>query len=126
MPSDFNRKDRFNRMLKEELSRLLSKEIRDPRLSHVRITDVETTGDLSHAKIYYRIEDLTNSLHDEVRKGLSRATPFLRGRLGRDLHIRFAPTLTFEPDATLEYGSHIEALLDQIQTGASDNDDDSD
>lgn len=121
----FHRKDRFNRMLKEELSRLLHKEVRDPRLAAVLVTDVETTADLSHSKVYYLLESQAGLEADEIRKSLERATAFLRGRLSRDLHIRVAPTLSFIPDRTLEYGAHIESLLDGIQT-ENDGHDDSD
>lgn len=95
------------------LSTLIQRELRDPDLGFVTLTAVRLTGDRSVAKVFYTV------LGDEeqsgrTRKALGRAAGFLRTQLAQRLKLRRVPELRFFPDATLEEGNKIEALLDQI------------
>ena len=108
------RSERFNRLLREEISRLLAREIRDPRISEVSITDVSTSEDLRHADIFYACREQSEEQRAEIQKGLERACGFLRGRLGRNLHIRKAPDIRFKLDGSIDYGAHIDTLLNTL------------
>lgn len=106
----FQRTDRLNEQLRQEISLLLRDEVRDPRVGLATITAVETSRELDHAKVYI------TALGDEAEKeeilaGLRSAAPFIRSQLSRRLHIRRVPELHFQLDRVLEEASRIDALL---------------
>lgn len=110
---------RINQLLREELSRLVREELKDPRVRGVTITGVDASADLSHARISVRT--LTDeSPVDEAIDGLESAAGFIRHRLGRDLHFRRIPELHFVADTTLQHARRIEELLDEALGGARD------
>jgi ribosome-binding factor A len=120
----FRRTDRLNEQLRQEISLLVRDEVRDPRVGLVTITAVETSPELDHAKIYITARG------DEEEKqaalaGLRSAAAFVRGQLGRRLHIRRIPELHFEIDRVLEEAGRIEALLREVRPDddASSDDD---
>lgn len=103
---------RVNQLFREELSRLIREEIKDPRVAGVTITQVDASADLSHATIAVRT--LTDETPvEEAIDGLRSAAGFMRHRLGRELHFRRIPELHFEADHTLEHVQRIEELLDE-------------
>lgn len=113
------RVQRLNQLFREELSRLVRRELEDPRVEMVTITDVDVSGDLRHAKVYVRtLRDLQDDEGDtavlEALEGLRSAHGFLRGTLGRELRLRRIPELHFEADRTLQRARRIEELLDQV------------
>lgn len=108
----FRRTDRINEQLKQEIAVLVRDAVRDPRVGVVTVTAVETSPELDHAKVYI------TTLGDEEEKeaalvGLRSAAPFIRGQLGRTLHIRRVPELHFHIDRVLEEATRIELLLRQ-------------
>jgi ribosome-binding factor A len=114
MPLPFKRADRVAGLIQEELSRLLLREVKDPRLHQVTITAVRVSPDLRHAWVCFTGPGGKGGLTEEL-KGLESAAGFLRGKLGRSLRLRYAPELSFEVDDSLERGLHIAALLKQVQ-----------
>jgi ribosome-binding factor A len=110
------RRRRINELLKEELSRLLHRELKDPRVRSVTVTAVETTADLALATVFVRslAEDPPV---EEAIEGLQSAAGYIRRTLGRELHLRRIPELRFLPDRALERAQHIEALLDEAMGG---------
>ena len=119
MPLPFKRADRVAGLIQEELSRLLLREVKDPRLHRVTITAVRVSPDLRHAWVFFTGPGGKDDLPEEL-KGLESAAGFLRGKLGRALRLRYAPELTFEVDDSLERGLHIAALLKQIEPPEGD------
>lgn len=106
----FNRTDRINEQLRQEIALLLREEVRDPRAGLATVTAVATSPELDHAKVY------VTALGDdgqkaEVVSGLRSAAPFIRGQLSRRLHMRRVPELHFELDRVLEEAARIESLL---------------
>jgi ribosome-binding factor A len=106
----FRRTDRINEQLRQEISLLIRAEVRDPRVGLATITAVQTSPELDHARVYI------TTLGDEEEKaealtGLRSAAPFIRGQLGRRLHMRRIPELHFEIDRKLENALRIESLL---------------
>ncbi|MGI9038597.1 MAG: 30S ribosome-binding factor RbfA [Gemmatimonadota bacterium] len=105
---------RINQLLREELSRLVHEEIKDPRVSGVTITHVEASPDLSFARVSVRTLSEEHPVEDAM-DGLRSASGFIRHRLGKDLHFRRIPELDFVEDDTLEHVKRIDALLDEAR-----------
>jgi ribosome-binding factor A len=115
MPLPFRRADRVAGLIQEELSRLLLRSVKDPRLHAVTITAVRVSGDLRHARVHFTFAGSGQpGGREEVLSGLRSAAGFLRGRLGRSLHLRYVPELTFEVDESVERSLHVAALLKRI------------
>jgi ribosome-binding factor A len=110
----YQRSDRVGDLLVELIAELLRKEIRDPRLGAVTITAAKVTKDLRHARIYF---NLLGGREDkrEVLAGLERATGFIRSKIGKQLNLRFVPTLEFFYDETPDEAQRIEDLLKQVK-----------
>jgi ribosome-binding factor A len=112
----YKRAERLGELILEEVSNLLRREIKDPRIGFVTFTRVEVSDDLRHAKVF------VSSLGAETEKaralqGLASATGYIRRHLGRALHLRYTPEITFMPDESLVHGAKIAQLLRQIHTG---------
>jgi len=106
------RTTRLNQLLREEISRLLLEEIKDPRVRAVTITRVDATADLAWADVYVRTLTPDHSVQ-EALEGLESAEGFLRRRLGKELHIRRIPDFRFHADRGLEHLQKVESLLDE-------------
>lgn len=117
----FQRTDRLNERLREEIAQLVGNEIRDPRVGLVTITAVETSPELDHAKVYFTV------LGDEEEKeaalvGLRSAAGFVRTQLGRRMHIRRVPEIHFHLDRKLAEAIRIESLLRDVAVERGDRD----
>ncbi|MBN1315345.1 MAG: 30S ribosome-binding factor RbfA [Anaerolineales bacterium] len=97
-----------------ELSDLLLKEIKDPRLSMITVTDVTIDRELAFAEIY--VSALGQDTQSEVMKALDHAKGFLRSEIGARVRLRRTPELRFHWDPSLEYGERISQLLDSISS----------
>ena len=86
---------------------------RDPDLADIQITvtEVRISPDLRNATAF--VTRLGRSDVEQKLPALTRAAPFLRGEVARALRLRVAPNLSFQPDATLDYAMHVDALLRQ-------------
>jgi ribosome-binding factor A len=110
----FKRADRVSDLVKAEITDILLRQVRDPRVQNVTITDVKMSDDLRQAKIYFVPMGSDNGT-DEVKEGLKRATGFLKRELGKRLQLRYVPDVTFIYDASFDYGDRIERLLGEIE-----------
>lgn len=114
------RTERVNELLRMELSELLQRHIRDPRLScFITITDVETSPDLRYAKVFVSILG-SDEERKEAMAALSAASNFMRHELGERLTFRYTPVLSFRYDSSIERGSHILKLIDEISEEESE------
>ncbi|HIK25740.1 MAG: 30S ribosome-binding factor RbfA [Thermosynechococcus sp. Uc] len=106
---------RVAELIKREVSQLLMYEIRDERVGAgmVSVTDVEVSGDLQHAKIFVSIYS-TDEVRRSTMAGLKAASGFVRRELGQRLRLRRTPEVVFIEDRSLERGSRILSLLNQI------------
>lgn len=107
------RLDRVNQLIREEISLLLQRELKDPRLGFVTVTDVETTKDLRSAKVFVSV------LGDEPQwvaslAALVHARGFIRNWLREHLDLRVTPELDFRADRSLEHAARIQQLLKQL------------
>ena len=107
------RRGRVNDEMKKELAVIL-RDIKDPRVADnfVSVTSVDVTPDLKFAKVYFSA--ITGDPKD-IKKGLVSAQGFIRKRIAETLNLRITPELVFEHDDSIEYGSHINSLLKQIE-----------
>ena len=107
------RTDRVSDLIKGEISRLLLREVRDPRIGFVTITGAEVSPDLKAVKIYVSVLAAPEARHVSL-KALNAATGFFRRTLFKNLRLRFAPVVSFHLDESLERGDRIERVLRQI------------
>ncbi len=114
------RLNRIAELIHRELSLLLMRAVRDPRLTGVTITDVTVTSDLSLARIYYSVLG-DAEVEKEAQAALEHASGFLRSQLASHLQLRLMPQLLFELDTSTAYGQRIDQLLDQIKSDLSDD-----
>ncbi len=111
---EYKRADRVGDLLQREISELLIRKVKDPRLHSVTITQVKVSKDLRYAWVYYNI--LTGGpTKESVEVGLAKAHGFIKKELGRRLRLRYLPKIQFLWDDTLEYAAHIEELLKKIK-----------
>ena len=104
--------ERLNHTYQQEISIILGREIKDEAIKFVTITGVDITNDLSFAKVYYTVLD--ESRKKKKKKALERASSFIRSRLAEKVDIRHTPELKFIYDTSIEYGEHIDKLIDKI------------
>lgn len=110
-----NRIPRLNEQLKREISEILRREVRDPRIAAPpTVTAVEVSADLWSAKVYVRLQG-DEEARAQALEGLQSAAPFIRRELGRVLRIRRVPELRFKPDRSLEHARRIEELLARVR-----------
>lgn len=105
---------RFNELLRQELSTLLLRRVRDPRLSSVTITEVDVTADLRIARTYVSVLNDDEETRQEVLHCLQGAAGFLRRELAHLLKARHTPELIFHLDESAQYGERMDQLLAQI------------
>lgn len=110
------RVEKLQELIKQETSKMLLKEIKDPRIGFVTVTDVEVTGDLREAKIYVSIMGNDEKVQESL-EGLQSALGFVRREIGRRIRLRFTPEISFALDKSLDYGEHIQKLLLKVGEG---------
>ncbi|THB70009.1 MAG: 30S ribosome-binding factor RbfA [Gammaproteobacteria bacterium] len=124
MPKDFSRNQRVSDQIQRDLSELIRKEIKDPRIGMVTISEVEVAGDLAIAKVYFTV--LGGSQEQNLQSGeiLNKAAGYLRSLLGKGMKIRTVPQLKFLYDNSFENASQISDLIDKARASDADIDDD--
>lgn len=119
-----HRKERLNHLIRETISEVLRREIKDPRLSGlVSITEVSVSSDLSHAKIYFSVMG-TDAEKKNVKEGMIAASGFFRRELIPKLKMRRVPELVFCPDESMERGAHLLKLIKQVSGETTEADKD--
>ena len=98
----------------KEVNQILRKTVRDPRVEDVNITEVQVTGDLQQATIYYSILSSLASDKKAAQLGLDKAAGIVRRELGKALSIYKTPEIVFELDESVEYGNKIDAMLRKL------------
>ncbi|WP_409275711.1 30S ribosome-binding factor RbfA [Neobacillus sp. SCS-31] len=120
-----HRANRVGEQMKKELTDIIGRKIKDPRIGFVTVTDVQVTGDLQQATVYISVlgdeEQRENTL-----KGLAKAKGFIRSEIGSRIRLRKTPEIVFEFDESIDYGNRIETLLTKIhneekQSGQNDD-----
>ncbi len=112
MAKDYSRSDRLASQIQRELSALITRELKDPRLMQPIILDVEVTRDLSLAKVYFSVLRPEDS--DDTREALNHAAGFLQRELGKVIKSRLTPRLKFIFDDTDIRGRRMDELIDSV------------
>ena len=112
-----HRIERVNHLIRQEISELLRREVKDPRLGGlVSITHVETSADLKYAKVFVSCL-CSNEERQGILRTLINASGFLHNELTKRLRLRHIPELDFRWDDSIEKGAHILELIDQVTQG---------
>jgi ribosome-binding factor A len=110
------RTTRIDELLRQEMGSILSRDVEDPRIGFATIISIETTPDLRHAKVLVSVigqpDDRKTTLN-----ALGRAMPFVRHELGKRLRLKRIPEFHLELDDTLERGTRVLHLLDELGAG---------
>ena len=111
-----HRLERLNSLLRQELSDLLRREVKDPRLSGmISITEVNIAPDLKYAQVF--VSSICGQEEKAaILESLTRAAGFLRSELSKNLRLRYTPDLDFRWDDSIEHGAHILELLDKVKS----------
>jgi ribosome-binding factor A len=101
-------------LIREVVAQRLQKGLRDPRMGYVTITDVQVTGDLQHASIFFTVLGNETERADTAA-ALKAATGMLRTEVGRNITARLTPSIEFVPDGIPENAAAIESLLSEAR-----------
>lgn len=116
MAKEFSRSQRVSEQIQRELADLLQFEVKDPRIGMITITQVEVSGDLAHAKVYYSApvaDQAQQNAAAELQKGLEKSAGFLRGQLAKRMMLRTVPQLHFVYDSSIDRGMRLSKLIDE-------------
>lgn len=108
------RTEKLRQLLKEEVSDILRREIKDPRLGFFTIIDAEITSDLQHAKIFVSILG-TPEERKQSMDVLKHAQHFVRQEFGKRVRMKTLPDFQFKLDETVDQGVRILELLEEIK-----------
>jgi ribosome-binding factor A len=120
MPREFGRHLRVGAELKRVLNELLQEEVKDPRLRDVRVSEVDLSGDLGVARVFYSTLN-PDADTAPIDAALAKAGAFMRSRIGREIQLRRVPELRFAHDLSAQQGQRISELIDR--SAQSDPDD---
>jgi ribosome-binding factor A len=109
------RSNRVGEQMKKELSEIIGRKIKDPRIGFVTVTDVQVTGDLQQATVYISVLG-NEEQRENTLKGLAKAKGFIRSEIGQRIRLRKTPEIAFEFDESIDYGNRIETLIHQINS----------
>ena len=120
MAKAFSRSSRVAEQMRRELADLLQFEVKDPRVGMVTVTEVEVTGDMEHAKVFYSAAAGT----PELQAGLEKSSGFLRSQVAKRMLLRKVPQLHFQYDASADYSMKMTKLIDEALANSPKDDND--
>ena len=122
MKNSSHKNQRINGEVQRELSRIISREIKDPRINPMTsVTDVIVTPDLKFCKAFISVLGDAESAK-ETFAGLQSAAGYIRRELARSINLRNTPELIFVMDNSIEYGIEMSKKIDEVVGGDSDAD----
>jgi len=108
------RQDKVGELLKEEVSIILQREFKDPRLGFVTVTDAEVTADLRHAKVFVSVMGTPDDRRKSM-KILKNAEAFVRQAFGKHVSMKTIPQISFVLDESADKSLRIMELLEQVR-----------
>ena len=105
---------RVNEAMREVLSDAFTHDLKDPRVGFVTVTDVKTSPDLRHARVFVSVLGDAAAVEDSLA-GLQSAHGFLQGRVASELRLKNTPTLQFFHDDTAVRAQRVERLLHDVE-----------
>lgn len=124
MPSEVKRADRVAPRMRREIAEIVSQELKDPRVRDVIVTRVEVSGDLSLARVFFRLlsgGDDAQRVQD-VTRGLQSAAGLVRRSVGQRMALQKAPEVRFRYDDAQDARTRVEELLEEIRRDDSSRD----
>jgi ribosome-binding factor A len=115
----FKRSRRVGDLLREEISEIIIRRLKDPRVGFITVTGVEMTDDLKSARVYISVLERQNT--EETLKVLNAAAGFIKKEVANDIRLRSTPRLEFFEDKSIAYGEKIDGLLNMIKRDAKDS-----
>ena len=107
------RHERLEQDVKIALSDIIMNEVKEPSVTGlISVTDVKITPDQKYAKVYVSIYGKGNK--NKVIEALKKATGFIKKELGRRVRMKNMPDITFELDNSMEYGAHIQNIINEL------------
>jgi ribosome-binding factor A len=116
------RTQRIDELLRQEIGQALERELSDPRIGFVTVTEVETSPDLAHARVWVSVIG-TDEQRKETLSALRRAMPYVRRGLGSKIRLRRIPELEVRLDDSVERGTRVLHLIDELEAGRTPEDD---
>jgi ribosome-binding factor A len=110
------RTDRVDELLRQEIGRILAKDVQDPHIGFATVTDVETTPDLRHARVWVSVIGGADE-RTEALTALDRAMGYVRHELGARLRLRRIPALHVALDDSAERGTRVMQILEELEQG---------
>lgn len=108
-----NRMDRVNEELKKEISLVIDQNLKNPNITGIiSVTKVKTSPDLKYAKVYVSL--LNCKSKKNTFEALKNASGFIRTEIAKRVNLRYTPEINFQIDESMEYGSRIENILNEI------------
>ncbi|MEN2939493.1 Ribosome-binding factor A [Mannheimia haemolytica] len=115
MSREFKRSDRVAQELQKEVAVILQREVKDPRIGMVTVSDVEVSRDLAYAKIFVTfLFDNDVEAIKQGMQGLEKASPYIRTLLGKAMRLRIVPELRFIYDESLVEGMRMSNLVSSV------------
>ena len=109
---------RVDEAIRQVIADAVALDLKDPRVGFVTVTDVRTSADLRHARVYVSVLGDAGASRPAERastlEGLQSAHGFLQGRIAGELRLKRTPTLEFSYDDTTDRALRVDALIDQI------------
>jgi ribosome-binding factor A len=115
----FKRAEKVGDQIREVVSEILLRELKDPRIGFVTITKVAVSDDLRQARVYYSVFGGEQE-KEASYEGLESATGYIKREIGRRMRLKYMPEITFFFDDSLEYGERIEELLQSVKAPAEE------
>ena len=107
------RLDQLSEEVREEVARIIGRELSDPRIGFVTVTRVDLAPDLKHARVYVGVLG-DKAQHEKTLLGLKQASGFVRQKLGQRLRLRHIPMIEFQYDKGLDATDRVARLLEEI------------
>lgn len=112
---EFSRNERVAEEIKKAASDIINNDLKDPRIKGlISVTDVDLSKDLRYAKIFLSIY---GEKHLAIRtfEVIKNAEGYIRKEIGKRVRLKFLPEIVFKEDNSIEYGAHIQNILNKIQ-----------
>lgn len=113
--ADQQRKGRVQQEILKNVTDIIQKEVNDPRVQGITVTEVDLTGDLQDATVYYSSLSDDPEEMEKIQHGLDKATGLIQSKVGQRLTTYHTPRLQFKRDRSIETGNRIDELLNQLK-----------
>ena len=116
------RVEKLQELVKQEFSKIVLNDLKNPNIGFVTITQVELTNDLRHAKIWLSAYG-SKEEQEKTIQGIAHSLGYIRSEIGKRIRLKFVPELHLQTDKSLEYSEHIQKILLQIKSDEAEKDD---